>query len=192
MLKLAASPSALFNNLTGAVDSLFFSHAEQVVKVLLSNGISDLKACNSQAEASSLVQQATSAASYTVKQRIPGTGVPTVSVAVRGEYVFAAFMDGAVRVHSLADAKLRIELQAHSRYLSAMDVHPSKDIIVTAAEDCTVNVWSISPTLQVKLLFSQCWHNAMITGVIFCGQDSCMLAACAYDTDELKTWQLAM
>lgn len=39
--------------------------------------------------------------------------------------------------------QLRYEVVAHSRCLSAMDIHPSKDTIVTAAQDCTVGVWQL-------------------------------------------------
>lgn len=41
------------------------------------------------------------------------------------------------------NGQLRHELVAHSRWLSAMDIHPSNDTIVTAAEDCTVGVWQL-------------------------------------------------
>jgi len=41
------------------------------------------------------------------------------------------------------NGQLRYEIVAHSRWLSAMDIHPSKDNIVTAAEDCTVGVWQL-------------------------------------------------
>lgn len=39
--------------------------------------------------------------------------------------------------------QLRHKLVAHSRWLSAMDIHPSRDNIVTAAQDCTVGVWQL-------------------------------------------------
>lgn len=41
------------------------------------------------------------------------------------------------------NGQLRYEMVAHSRWLSAMDIHPSKDNIVTAAQDCTVGVWQL-------------------------------------------------
>jgi hypothetical protein len=41
------------------------------------------------------------------------------------------------------DGKIRSEIVAHSRWLSAMDIHPNEDIIVTAAEDATMNVWQL-------------------------------------------------
>jgi hypothetical protein len=51
------------------------------------------------------------------------------------------------------DDMLRYELVAHSRWLSAMDIHPSKDNIVTAAEDCTMSVWQL-PVAGAKV--SEC------------------------------------
>ena len=41
------------------------------------------------------------------------------------------------------DGKGRADISAHSRFLSAMDIHPTKDLIVTVAEDCTLNVWAL-------------------------------------------------
>lgn len=42
------------------------------------------------------------------------------------------------------DGSCQAEIQAHSRMLCAMDVHPSKPLLVTAAEDATFAVWSLS------------------------------------------------
>lgn len=54
---------------------------------------------------------------------------------------------GTLNVLCLGDmqknGQLRYELVAHSRWLSAMDIHPSIDTIITAAEDCTVGVWQL-------------------------------------------------
>ena len=41
------------------------------------------------------------------------------------------------------NGNLKLELQAHSRMLCAMDVHPSKPLLATAAEDATFAIWSI-------------------------------------------------
>lgn len=39
---------------------------------------------------------------------------------------------------------LKSEVQAHSRLLCAMAVHPTKPLFATASEDATVAVWSLS------------------------------------------------
>ncbi len=38
---------------------------------------------------------------------------------------------------------LKTELQAHSRMLSAMAVHPTRPLFATAAEDATMAVWQM-------------------------------------------------
>jgi WD40 repeat protein len=41
------------------------------------------------------------------------------------------------------DGEKRAEFTGHSRWVSAMDIHPEKDLVVTASEDCTLNVWTL-------------------------------------------------
>jgi hypothetical protein len=53
------------------------------------------------------------------------------------------------------NGQLRYEMVAHSRWLSAMDIHPSKDNIVTAAQDCTVGVWQL-PIGGAKVSLQDC------------------------------------
>ena len=45
--------------------------------------------------------------------------------------------------HAQVDGNLKLEVQAHSRMLCAIDIHPSKPIFATAAEDATFAVWGI-------------------------------------------------
>jgi hypothetical protein len=42
-----------------------------------------------------------------------------------------------------ADGALRCEVVAHSRSLSALALHPRRDVFATAAEDATVAVWTL-------------------------------------------------
>ena len=43
---------------------------------------------------------------------------------------------------------LKLELQAHSRLLSAMAVHPTRPLFATAAEDATLAVWQLADGAQ--------------------------------------------
>lgn len=43
---------------------------------------------------------------------------------------------------------LKLELQAHSRLLSAMVVHPTRPLFATAAEDATLAVWQFTDGAQ--------------------------------------------
>lgn len=42
------------------------------------------------------------------------------------------------------DGLVRAELQAHSRLLAAMAVHPTRNLFATASEDATLAVWTLS------------------------------------------------
>lgn len=92
------------------------------------------------------------------------TEAPTSALAIGmlHQALRAAYTD-FVRVHVVSyclqkDGRLRSELVAHSRWLSAMDIHPEKDLIVTAAEDCTIGVWSL-PIAGGKV----CWLTSFFT-----------------------------
>lgn len=117
---------------------------------------------------------------------------PCVSLAVRKGFVIAGGMDGCVRIYNLKTGQLRHELVAHSRWLSAMDIHPSRDNIVTAAQDCTVGVWQL-PIAGAKAacLMSACSLHDVLTGVTFCGEENDDVAAVAYDADALVLWRAA-
>lgn len=132
---------------------------------------------------------------YTVMHTIAAAagGAPAVSLAVRSDFVIAARLDGTVQLYGLRDGKLRADIAAHSRFLSAMDIHPTKDLIVTVAEDCTLNVWAL-PIGGAKgdCVLSVCWLHAALTGVAFCGPTSDDLAVVAYDTDEVHIYKASI
>ncbi|KAL3154103.1 WD repeat-containing protein 54, variant 2 [Trebouxia sp. C0010 RCD-2024] len=118
-----------------------------------------------------------------------GHGVPCVSIAIKSSTLIGAFYDGSVRMHSLVDGLVRTELQAHSRLLAAMAVHPTRNMFATASEDATLAVWMLSEDQsQARPLLSACWNNAVLTGIAFTGPASNSIAAAAYDTDEIAVW----
>ncbi|EFJ46699.1 hypothetical protein VOLCADRAFT_118068 [Volvox carteri f. nagariensis] len=127
---------------------------------------------------------------FSLVTAVPPTGQPAVSVAVRRDLVVAARLDGAVQLYGLRDGKLRADLGAHSRFISAMDIHPTKDIIATVSEDCSLGVWGLPiGGAKAECLLSVCWMHAMLTGVAFCGANSDDVAVVAYDTDEVHLYK---
>ncbi|WIA13891.1 hypothetical protein OEZ85_002463 [Tetradesmus obliquus] len=116
-------------------------------------------------------------------------GQPCCSVAVRRGFVVAARVDGCVQLYGMKDARLRSELVVASRWLSAMDIHPVKDLVATAAEDCTLGVWALPMCGQkASCLLSVCKYNERLTGAAFCGQGADSVAAVAYDVEALNVW----
>ncbi|KAF6263935.1 WD40-repeat-containing domain protein [Scenedesmus sp. NREL 46B-D3] len=117
-------------------------------------------------------------------------GQPCCSLAVRRGFVVAARVDGCVQLYGLKDRCLRSELVAASRWLSAMDIHPVKDLVVTASEDCTLGVWALPMWgQQASCLLSVCKYNERLTGAAFCGQGADSVAAIAYDVEALNVWK---
>ena len=125
---------------------------------------------------------------------------PVAAVAARGEQIIAAEVRGVVSFISLTKQHVYCELQAHGRFLSAMDIHPWRDVFATVAEDSTVGVWAIpkeggggggggAGAAEVRCVFSTCWRDSMLTGVTFCGDRGDSLAVCAHDELELCVWQ---
>ncbi|KAG2485514.1 hypothetical protein HYH03_015787 [Edaphochlamys debaryana] len=133
---------------------------------------------------------AAQAAGHKLLSAVAPTGVPVVAVAVRRELVVAARLDGAVQVYGLRDGKLRADLGAASRFITAMDIHPTKDLIATVSEDCSLGVWSLPMAgAKPECLLSVCWLQAMLTGVAFCGPTNDDVAVVAYDTDEVHVYK---
>eukprot|EP00775_Hariotina_reticulata_P011426 gene11426-11572_t len=135
------------------------------------------------------VWEAQQADTYCCTQKIQD-GMPCSGLAVRSGFVIAARTDGIIRIYSMRDASLRSEIVAHARWLSAMDIHPTKDLIVTAAEDCSLGVW-VLPIAGEKAncLLSTCSLHEVLTGVAFCGEAYNDVAAVAYDSDVLLMWK---
>jgi|TARA_B110000977_G_scaffold145035_1_gene184068 WD40 repeat protein len=130
-----------------------------------------------------------------VKRKGPVTGL-----AVRNRCVIIAETSGVVGFLSLKTENVFCEMQAHLRYLSAMDIHPNKDVFATVSEDGTIGVWSIGVENDLNSkhinsspaptsVFAQRWPDGMLTGVVFCGDGCDALAVCAYDETEICAWQ---
>ena len=124
---------------------------------------------------------------------------PVVAVAARGDHVVAAETSGRVSFISLTTQKVYCELQAHSRYLSALDMHPTQDVFATVAEDSTLAVWELpmerregaarESGADPRCVFAACWPDGMLTGVAFCGERWRNLAVCAHDETHICVWQ---
>ncbi|PNH03422.1 hypothetical protein TSOC_010512 [Tetrabaena socialis] len=79
---------------------------------------------------------------------------------------------------------------ALSGLAAGVPVAVRKDVIVTAAEDCSIAIWALPiGGRKAELLLSVCWLQAALTGVAFCGPTSDDVAVVAYDTDEVHVYK---
>ena len=60
-----------------------------------------------------------------------------------------------VRARLQRDGSLLASICAHSRWLSCMDIHPTKDLVASGAEDGTIAVWTLPMGAQ-KVRRNEC------------------------------------
>lgn len=120
----------------------------------------------------------------------PNSHGPVAGLAVRNNQVIAAFTSGVIQILSQDSLQLQVEIFGHSRMLSSLSMHPTRDVFATAAQDSTLNVWKLpaAGTAEVGPLLSVCWEAVVITGVAFCGKSFDDVAAIGYDNEELRIY----
>ena len=70
------------------------------------------------------------------------------ALAVRGDRLVAAYASGVVRLYSLRSMTPWLQLNAASRFVSSLALHPTRDVFCVGAEDGTLNVFSLPPVHQ--------------------------------------------
>jgi len=119
--------------------------------------------------------------------RVEGKGAP-VNVLVSGHGLVAAGLaSGHIRLLDPVRKGLAVEVAAHTRAINALDMHPSKPLLLSAAEDTFVTVWSL-PTAanpQVKNLSAESPALGLLTGARFGGQNHELIVTTIYDSRSL-------
>ncbi len=67
-----------------------------------------------------------------------------------------------------ADGMLKLDLQAHSRLLCAMAVHPTRPVFATAAEDATLAVWTLPDGDQDVSLVQSALNSCSSAATVAC------------------------
>jgi hypothetical protein len=73
---------------------------------------------------------------------------PLAALAVRDDRLVAAYACGVVRLYKLHTMTPWLELNAASRFLSSLALHPKRDVFAVGAEDGTLNVFTLPPVDQ--------------------------------------------
>ena len=90
---------------------------------------------------------------------------------------------------------IQVQIAAHARWVNALEVHPSRDVMATAAEDCTVSVWRLPSgdgSSQLKHAGALVVQDAMLCGVGFCGGGGGRdhVATVAYDVELIHSFSI--
>jgi len=114
-------------------------------------------------------------------------GNPVTGVVFKGTTIVASLASGTIRLVNAKTAVALAEIGAHSRIITAIDVHPVLDMFVTVAEDTFVNVWTMpneETHEEIKLCLNTRVENGFLTGVHFCGPQKTSIATVSYDLDK--------
>jgi len=69
-----------------------------------------------------------------------GEGYPCVSMCKGHGYVVCSFSNGLLRFYDLNSKKLKVEISAHARSINAIDIHPTKPMVVAVSEDSYIRL----------------------------------------------------
>eukprot|EP00735_Rhodelphis_limneticus_P002613 TRINITY_DN13541_c0_g1::TRINITY_DN13541_c0_g1_i1::g.22122::m.22122 TRINITY_DN13541_c0_g1::TRINITY_DN13541_c0_g1_i1::g.22122 ORF type:complete len:321 (+),score=53.23,sp/Q9H977/WDR54_HUMAN/28.85/3e-21,WD40/PF00400.27/1.6e+02,WD40/PF00400.27/4.6e-05,WD40/PF00400.27/4.2e+03 TRINITY_DN13541_c0_g1_i1:65-1027(+) len=115
--------------------------------------------------------------------------IPCTSVKVSRDMGCAGYLDGHIRFVHIPSGTVQVELSAHARAVTAMDVSWDGNWLVSVSEDMYVNVWAIPhDNTKISNVFSVNIPDALLTGVAFTDQEN-SFAVAAYDAPLIRIWR---
>lgn len=115
----------------------------------------------------------------------PSAGEAPVRISPLGSRLLVAYATGHLRIFDGAALELQVEITAHARCLTAIDLREDFGQIATVGEDTALNVWLVDPAnLEVSLQHTSVVAAKLLTGVVLTNTGA---AVCAYDSDDLCT-----
>lgn len=127
---------------------------------------------------------------FTLLTRIPGFGVPCPSVQLWQGIVAAGYGNGQVRLYDAGTGALHIQISAHARTISALDLAPEVGKLLSAAEDTFVHIWKLnrnpeSGSIEVEHCHGECISDTQVCGARFCDPGGSSFAVTGYDLAEI-------
>ncbi|XP_021510401.1 WD repeat-containing protein 54 isoform X1 [Meriones unguiculatus] len=127
---------------------------------------------------------------FTLLTRIPGFGVPCPSVQLWQGIVAAGYGNGQVRLYEATTGTLHVQISAHARSISALDLAPEVGKLLSAAEDTFVHIWKLnrSPetdSVEVDHCHGEYVADTQVCGARFCDPSGSSFAVTGYDLAEI-------
>jgi len=120
-----------------------------------------------------------------------GSASLCTSAKIRGTLLYCSYSSGHVRLFDLESCSMCVQIGAHSRCITALEVHPNGSTFVTAAEDTLVHIWELRELHKVVHAGTIAATDALLTGVAFSGGvERTMVSASAYDVAAVMSWKL--
>ncbi|XP_068800076.1 WD repeat-containing protein 54 [Struthio camelus] len=127
---------------------------------------------------------------FTLLNKIPAFGCTCSSVKLWNGVVAAGYGNGQIRLYEAATGVLRAEVNAHARWIYALDLAPLTGKLLSGAEDSFVHIWKLSKNLdtgdvEIEHCHSECVTDTQICGARFCDPEGNSFAVTGYDLGEI-------
>ncbi|KAM4636215.1 WD repeat-containing protein 54 [Discoglossus pictus] len=127
---------------------------------------------------------------FKLLNKISAYGVTLSSVKLWDGVIVAAYGNGQIRVYDAESGTLHAEVDAHARWIYALDIAPDTGKLLSAAEDSFVQIWQLSRSvesgsMEVEHRHSECVTDTQICGARFCDPQGTSFAVTGYDLSEI-------
>jgi len=114
---------------------------------------------------------------------VPAVGQAPVRVAALGARLLVAYGPGTICLFDAASYELQVEISAHARWVTAVDVREDLGFVASVGEDTALNVWTVDAgTGQVALQHTSVVTDKLLTGVAMFGSE---VLVSSYDSCDL-------
>ncbi|KAK2511394.1 Wdr54 [Columba guinea] len=127
---------------------------------------------------------------FTLRSKIPAIGCTCSSVTLWNGVVAAGYGNGQIRLYEAASGVLRAEVNAHARWIYALDLAPQTGKLLSGAEDSFVHVWQLSTNpdtedIEIQHRHAECVTDTQVCGARFCDPQGDSFAVTGYDLSEI-------
>ncbi|NXW25234.1 WDR54 protein, partial [Circaetus pectoralis] len=127
---------------------------------------------------------------FTLLSKIPAFGCCCASVKLWNGIVAAGYGNGQIRLYEAATGLLRAEVNAHARWIYALDLAPQTGKLLSGAEDSFVHIWKLSrnpdtDNVEIEHCHAECVTDTQVCGARFCDPEGNSFAVTGYDLSEI-------
>ncbi|XP_074759766.1 WD repeat-containing protein 54 [Athene noctua] len=127
---------------------------------------------------------------FALLSKIPAFGCSCSSVKLWNGIVAAGYGNGQIRLYEAATGLPRAEVNAHARWIYALDVAPQTGKLLSGAEDSFVHVWKLSRNpdtgeVAIEHRHAECVTDTQVCGARFCDPEGNSFAVTGYDLSEI-------
>ncbi|KAK2168720.1 hypothetical protein NP493_1222g00053 [Ridgeia piscesae] len=124
--------------------------------------------------------------------KINGPGYPCSAVSIWNDLIVAGYSSGHMRVFNASTGRLHIEIAAHARWITAIDIAKKVGEVISVAEDTFLHIWQLKPgpEPEIEHKFSDCVSDVQLQGASFISEDGRAFAVTGYDNNELMFYSV--